>query len=64
MLERRSMVKDGNKLNPFLIDKRIVRRNIEKKLISENEFKSYLNHLKDESTDCDVIEISQFEEDF
>lgn len=53
------MEKDAEKFDEFLFDKRIIKRNIEKKLISESDYKSYLSRLKDESSDCEKVDIEE-----
>ncbi len=49
------------KVDERLLDKRIVQRNITKKLLTEEEYKSYLSQLKDESSQCEPIHIEEDE---
>lgn len=51
------MPKNTEKLNERLLDKRVVQRNVVKKLLTEEEYKSYLSHLKDESAECEPVQL-------
>ena len=46
-----------SKLDGRLLDKRVVQRNVVKKLLTEDEYKSYLSHLKDESAECETVQL-------
>jgi hypothetical protein len=39
-----------------IFDKRVVRRNIEKGVISQQDYLKYLNELEDNAGNCDVVE--------
>ena len=54
---RKKMVKNIEKLDECLLDKRVAQRNIVKKLLTEEEYKSYLSHLKDESSQCESVQL-------
>lgn len=51
------MTKHIEKLDERLVDKRVAQRNITKKLLTEEEYKSYLSHLKDESSECEPVQL-------
>ncbi|HBQ21211.1 MAG: hypothetical protein A2Z91_00320 [Deltaproteobacteria bacterium GWA2_38_16] len=42
-----------------LLDKRIIQRNITKKLISKEDYKAYLSKLKDESDQCESATVEE-----
>ena len=41
-----------------LIDKRVVSKNLTKKVLSKQEFESYLKSLRDEQQHCEPVRIS------
>lgn len=45
----------------FLYDKRVVNRNVLKKLVTEQEVKKYLSGLKDESQNCEPLDLEEEE---
>ncbi|MBI3017784.1 MAG: hypothetical protein HYY62_07335 [Deltaproteobacteria bacterium] len=46
-----------SKFDERLLDKRVVQRNVVKKLLTEEEYKSYLLRLKDESAQCEPVRL-------
>lgn len=55
------MIKTVSKLSEHVLDKRIVQRNITKKLLTEEEYKAYLSQLKNESDHCEPVHIDEDE---
>ena len=55
------MAKNIKVLDEHLLDKRIIQRNITKKLLTEEEYKSYLSQLKDESNQCEPVQLDEDE---
>ena len=49
------------KLDKKLLDKRVVQRNLEKKIISKEDLKSYLSQLKDCAHDYETVTIEEDE---
>jgi len=43
-------------MNSFLFDKRVVRRNIEKGIITQQDYLAYLEGLENTEENCDLVE--------
>ena len=46
-------------LDPQLVDRRVIQRNLEKKRISQEEFEAYLNSLKDSKENSELVDIDE-----
>ena len=44
-------------LDPQLVDKRIVKKNLEKKRVSQEEYKAYLASLRDDKENCEAVNL-------
>ena len=50
-------------MDPKLFDKRVVRRNIDKNLISRKDYDKWLAGLDDMEDECEPVEVSLFPSD-
>jgi pyrimidine operon attenuation protein/uracil phosphoribosyltransferase len=50
-------------MNSTLFDKRVISRNIDKGILSQDEYHKHLNNLEDLSGKCEEIDVSLYDDD-